>query len=217
MTRQVIELRKALVSEKDPQEWEALARALRSFYHREKIFPEALVLDQQLHARINNGVSATMLAETQLALNQNREAIKVLSALEPAKNNAATQALLGIARAREGQKEEARKIAEAYSLPEPAGLGLVYLAARLHAASGNADKALNLLKTTFEGVPPSRLETFKAVVKECPDFAGLAASSGFAQVLQTKSKVAESNCSGGTDCGSCPMRGKCPSSQGGNP
>ena len=39
--------------------------------------------------------------------------------------------------------------------------------------------------------------------------ADMTSSAAFAQVLQTKSKVPESKCSGGSSCSTCPMRGNC--------
>ena len=84
----------------------------------------------------------------------------------------------------------------------------------MHAVVGNHDEALRLLGRCFEAVTPSRLAGFKTHAAQSPEFAALASSGGFAKVLQTKSKVAESKCSGGSSCAGCPMRSKCPKSQG---
>jgi hypothetical protein len=154
-----------------------------------------------------------MLAETQLALDQNAAAVKTLS-LEPREATEMTQALLGIALARSGKAESAKQIAEKLLLPADAGPIVTYAAARLHAATGNPAKAVGLLTACFEAVAPSQLEGFKSHAKQCPEFAVIASNSDFARALETKSKVPESKCSGGSSCAGCPMSGKCPRSQG---
>jgi tetratricopeptide (TPR) repeat protein len=213
MVRRVISLRTRFESEQDPQQWEYLARALRAFYASERIYPEILALDQKLHARLNNAESAVMLAETQLSMEQNAEAVKTLSSLPAGQADAASRALLGIALARTGKRDETKQIAAAFALPEGAGPGLAYAAARLHGAAGDAAKALQLLKTCLEAVPASRQEGFQTHARTCPEFAAMASTADFAAALATPSKVHESKCSGGSSCAGCPMSGKCPKSQ----
>jgi len=213
LLRQAIEMRNRLGTEKDPQKWEYLARALHSFYTGQGIYPEALLLDRKIHARLDNASSAMMLAETALTMNLDAEATQTLASLAPNKSTPSTNALLGVALARQGNVERARKIADGVVLPENAGPGMTYSVARLHAAIGNSTRALQLLTRCFQSVPPSQLAGFKAHVRQSPEFAGLASDARFARVLQTKSKVPESKCSGGSQCAGCPMRGKCGKSQ----
>ena len=214
MVRQVLTLRAHLDTEKDDLRWEYIARGLHTFYLSQGLYDEALTLDKSMHARLNTALSAALLAETQLALNRNAEAVEVLAALDPPKQTAATRALHGLALARDGKRDEARRIAGTIEVSPGVGPGVIYTVARLSAAVGNADQALVLLRQCFESVAPSRLDVFKGHARKSPEFAGLAATPAFAQVLQTKSKVPESQCSGGTSCAGCPMRGKCPHSQG---
>ena len=103
LVRQVVELRKRLDAEQDPEQWENMARALRSFYLREGIYREALALDQKVHARLATAATARMLAETQLALDMNGEAAETLASLEPEKATPSTQGLLVVALARQGK------------------------------------------------------------------------------------------------------------------
>jgi thioredoxin-like negative regulator of GroEL len=191
-----------------------MARALRSFYVTERIYPELLKLDRAIHAKANSAQSAAFLAETQLAMDQNEAAVQTLSALEPGKTTEMAQLLLGIAMARSGKNDEAKQIAEKVNLPKDAGPGVAYTAARLHAATGDSAKAMALLKACFEQTLPSQLDGFKSHAKTCSEFAAVAASSEFAGVMKTKSKLPESKCSGGSSCAGCPMSGKCPKSQG---
>ncbi len=211
MVRQIVQLRKRLKTETDPRRWHYTADALRSFYVREKIYPEALAIDKKVYAKWQDAPSAVRLAETLLAMDRNAEAAEVLSQIDPDKATGATNALLGVALARDGKVDRAKVIARRVSLHENAGPGMAYSAARLYAATGDTDKALRSLARCFEAIPPSLLDGFKAHAKLCPDFADLASTAEFARVLQTKSKVAESKCSGGSKCAGCPMRGKCSS------
>ena len=214
LVRRVIVLRETLDRERDLQRWHRIAQALRSFYFDQGIYSEALSVDEKIHAKLNRTSSAAQLAETQLAMGKAADAAQVLAALNPQRTTAATQALLGIALARQGRVGEARKIAETTALPDKVGPGTLYSLARMHAIVGNHDEALGLLTLSFEAVPPSRLDDFKTHARQSPEFAGLASAEGFTRVFHTKSKVAESECSGGSSCAGCPMRGKCPKSQG---
>ena len=209
IVRRIIALRGELDAQQDASRWEYIARGLHAFYVNQGIYTEALTLDREIHARLDSASSGVMLAETQLALNLNAEAAEVLSALDTAKQTATTQALHALAIARQGKIEQAGRIAKRVSLAEDAEPGVSYYLARLHAAIGNGDEAIDLLTRCFESVAPSRLERFKVHVRQSPDFAELASTSAFAKVLQTESKVSESGCSGGSRCAGCPMRGKC--------
>jgi hypothetical protein len=52
IVRRVVDLRSRLDAEKKLQQWEYMARALRSFYVNERIYPELLKLDQAIHAKL---------------------------------------------------------------------------------------------------------------------------------------------------------------------
>jgi len=209
MVRQVIMLRRQLTAETDAARWEYMARGLHNFYVEYGLLGEALALDRKIHARLDNASSAVLLADTQLALDMNAEAAATLAGLSSAEQTAASESLHGLALARQGQLDEAAKIAAALTVPDEAGPGMTYRVARLHAAVGSDDQALALLTRSFESVAPSRLDAFKARARQVPEFVRLASTPAFEQVMQTKSKVAESKCSGGSRCSGCPMRGKC--------
>ena len=213
MVRRIVDLRGRLDAETKRQQWEYMARALRSFYVNERIYPELLKLDQAIHAKLKSAESASFLAETQLAMDQNAEAAQTLSALESDKATEMTQLLLGIALARSGKTDQAKHIAENVTLPKDAGPSVKYTAARLYAATGDSAKAMELLKACFEATLPSQLDGFKSHAKTCAEFAAIASTPEFVAVMKTESKVPESKCSGGSSCAGCPMRGKCPKSQ----
>jgi tetratricopeptide (TPR) repeat protein len=206
-------LRKRLATEQDAAQWENTARGLHTFYIAQGLYAEALPLDQKIHERLNTAYSAALLAETQLVLDRNADAVAVLAALDATKHTSGTRALHGLALSRQGKEAEAQEIAKSIELGTDSGPGVIYSVARLQAALGNADESLALLKQCFESVAPSQLDGYKKHARLSPEFAKLAATPVFARVLETKSKVAESPCSGGTRCSNCPMRGNCPSSR----
>jgi hypothetical protein len=214
MVRRVIAMRTQLEAEQDAARWEYIARGLHSFYVSEGLLDQALVVDQKMHAKLNTAASAKTLAETQLALNLNGEAAQTLAGLAASKHTAATRALQGLALSREGNTEQARQIAADIELAEEAGPGMVYSVARLNAAVGENDRALELLTRCFESLAPSRLPGFKDHAKMTPEFASLVSTAAFNQVLLTESKIAESKCSGGSRCATCPMRGNCGGGEG---
>ncbi len=212
MLRRIVQLRKSLDEEKEPNRWENVARALYSFYVSEKIYSEALPLGRQVHAKLNNEWSAVALAELQLALNLNDEAARTLAELGSEKSSPATRALLGIALMRGKQNDGAREIAKSVVLSKETDSQTVYAVARLSAAVGDSANALELLTRCLQSVPPSRQESFREHAKTSPEFAAMAATAEFAKALNAESKLPESKCSGGKSCAGCPMRGKCPSS-----
>jgi hypothetical protein len=214
IVRRAIALEQMLSQEEEAQRWLQVAQALRAFYVDKGLQTQALEVDTQIHARQNNGSSAIQLAETQLALNMNDAAEKVLRALGPQKATATSQALLAVAKSRQGKSAEARLIAQKTASPPESGPGTLYSMARMHAAVGNTQDSLLMLARCFEATPPSRLATLKSHAKQCPEFASMASSPSFRDVLQTESKIPESKCSAGSSCAGCPMRGKCPSARG---
>ncbi|MHC4399925.1 MAG: tetratricopeptide repeat protein [Planctomycetota bacterium] len=213
LVRRAIVLRDSLTRERDPGRWGAYAQALRAFYVGEGLYGQTLEIDEQIHARQNTTYSAMQLAETRLALDMNAEAAEVLSALGE-KATTASQALLGVARARQGKTDEARQIAESIAPPSESGPGTLYSLARVNAIVGRAEQSLSLLVRCYEATPPSKLDSLKAHAGQAPEFAKLASTAAFAQAQKTASKTAESKCSGGSSCAGCPMRGQCPSSGG---
>ncbi len=207
--RRVIQLREQLDADPESSRWAYYARGLRAFYISQGIYSEALALDKRIFARLKDAPSAAQLAETQLAMDLAGEAAETISALPADQATPVTQALLGIALARQDKMPQARKVAAGIEFPEEVGPRMIYTVARLQARIGDAEAATKLLARCLESTPPSLLEGYRAHAKECPDFEAIAATDSCAQALETKSAIAESKCSGGSGCSGCPMRGKC--------
>ncbi|MCP4594006.1 MAG: hypothetical protein GY842_25010 [bacterium] len=213
IVRRVIKMRKRIAAEANPSKWEATAQGLRVFYYEHGLHTEALALDQQSYAKTSTAASAARLAETQLELEKNADAVAVLSNLPEDQATPETRVLLGIALAREGDTDQARKIGQGCAPAGDWGPGTLYDLARLRALTGDQSDALKLLVRCFENTLPSRLNAFKDHVRKSKDLGTLVASADFAKVLETKSKVKESSCSSGSSCGKCPSRSKCSSTK----
>jgi tetratricopeptide (TPR) repeat protein len=211
LVRQVLLLHQAMETETDTQRWKQSAQALRTFYASRGMHKQALSVDEAVFARDKSANAAIQLAETRLALNDPSAAAEALSGLAPELVTPGARALLAIALARQGKQDEARQVAGQVTVSDDAGPGTLYLVARMHGAMGDDKASIPSLQRCFEAVPPSRLDDLKLHARTCPDFASLAATPAFAAALQTASKVAESACSGGSSCGSCPMRSQCAS------
>ncbi len=209
LVRRVIALRDRLDKEEDAELWVRMATSLHGFYHQRKVYSEALTLDQRIHARLNNGDSAAMLARTQLALSKDSAAASLLRDVQPDQVTPEIKALYGIALARQGQAEAASALAESVELPKDPDPQLLFDLACLRASVGDTKEALPLLQRSFELTPPSRLASAKTAARECPDLVTLKDGEAFAAVLETESQVKESGCSSGASCGKCPMQAKC--------
>jgi tetratricopeptide (TPR) repeat protein len=210
LVRRIVDLRKRMDVEKDPERWEYSARALHAFYMDQGLHEQGVVVARKIHEKAGTASTAVTLAETELALNNNAEAEKMLAALDKdGKSTPMTRTLWGVALARLGKAQEAKKLAQSVSLADDAGPQLAYSYARLSAVAGNTDAALAALQKCFQTLPPSRLENFKEHAKVCPEFSAIASTAGFAKAMETESQVAESKCSGGSGCAGCPNRAKC--------
>jgi len=209
LVRRVIALRERLTGEADAEAWGRIANSLYGFYQQRKIHGEALALAQRMHERLHSAETAVMLARAQLDLGQDAAATTTLKQLPETQVTPAAKALLGIALARQGRRDEAKAAAESLQLPEAPDAQLLFDAARLRARLGENESALDLLRRSLEQTPPSRLDAARIAARESPDLAPPTSSEAFAVVLKTESQVKESGCSGGASCAKCPSRATC--------
>jgi predicted Zn-dependent protease len=205
MLRQVLRTREQINREIDHAKWLGMARSLHTYYHANGIYGEALELDREVHRREGTSESAAMLAETLLAFGRPTEAVEVLRSVSKDKSTARTDVLLGLALARAGRLDEAKSLARE-ATADTAEPRVFFELACLRALTGDASGAFEALTGYFQQTPPDQLEAAKAEAKACSDFGTLTGNPGFAAALDTQSQVPQSTCSGGTDCGSCPMR-----------
>ena len=209
LVRRAVQLKESVAKETDAARWMQSAQALRAFFVSNGLHAQALPIDQEVFRRAKTADSAVLLAETLLAMDRQDAAAELLGGLDPAATTPATQALLSVSLARQGKLEEAQRIAQDLSGEAQKDPASLYLFARMQAVVGAQQLAVSLLTRCFESVPPSQLDNLKTHVRKCPDFQQIASTPAFAKALQVTSKVPESQCSGGTSCGNCPLRGNC--------
>lgn len=210
LVRRVIQVRGMFDKEKDPKQWAQFAQSLRSFYTDFDIYGEALALDTKRHAKLCTPGTAVDLAESQLELNKNAEAVKVLSSLGK-KNPPRAKLMLGIALARTGDLDGAKKIAKTNGIPITDDPKQILDAACLNALVGNTAMAADQLTLVFEKTPPGRLDRVKNYAKRRPDLAGLKGAQ-YEKVWLVASKVKAAGCGGCSKEGT----GACSSGSGGD-
>ncbi len=206
---QALKLEAEFKQQRDPKRWESAAQSLSLFYSSQGHHAQALPVDEALFARLKTADAAVQLAETLLAVENYARAVEVIRSLPDQQVSTASTALLSIALARQGDLSAARETVGRLRVERESDPFALYVAARAQAAIGQDAESLKTLVLCYEAVPPSRLAALKSHTRQCSEFAGLAATAGFAQALQTQSKAPESKCSGGSSCATCPMRGNC--------
>lgn len=209
IVQRVLTMRQSLDLQTEDEKWLNTARALHTFYYENGIHDQALALATKAHTRLNTTETAVMLARSRLALGMNSEAAEGLRGITEAKVNAEVRALLGIALARQGQKDQAKKLLKSTREATSDNLQYEFDLARLHTLLGDHKEALTALVRCFENTPPSALDTMKERARTSEDLKPLQDKSGYKKALETQSKVTESKCSKGPDCGKCPLQKKC--------
>ena len=206
LLRRVIQYRAQLNVETDAEAWQQIARGLYSFYCDQKLYGEAVPLARAMFEKAKSAESAGLLADALLATGKNDDATVLLVALKPDESSPHTTALRGVALARTGQLDDAKTVAAQLEIPKDCDADLCYDAARLYALVGQTDKAIEMLKCSFETTPADRLDSAKAVVKQSIDLAKLTGTPAFAKVMETESKA--SGCGSKAACAKCPLKDK---------
>ncbi|MBP7934148.1 MAG: hypothetical protein KA354_05810 [Phycisphaerae bacterium] len=209
--KRVITLRDGLAKEKNPEKWELTARSLRNFYHMHKLYGEALPLDREMHAKADTADSAIGLAETLLAMDKSADAEKLLGGLGAKLITNHTRILQGVALARQEKMDQAKELLKGVRLAkeEETNPNVLFDLATLKSMTGDTAGGLAAIAACFENVPPSQSDAVKKYAKDCKDLSAVTASADFASALKVESKVKESKCSGGGNCGSCKSAGSC--------
>ncbi len=206
--KNVIQIRSRLEQEQDTQKWVYMAVSLRTFYMQNKIYAEALKISQQIYDKSPTPSAMFMLGEAQLSCAQYTQAKEFLS--QAKEDSPMLQVLLGVASAKAKDNAKANAIAENLrKVSDISNPQFFYHAAVLEVLLGNSELALNFLGQALEKTLPSRLPAMQKAILEHPDLQSIQNIPRFTQVLQTQSKVAESGCSAGSSCGSCPRRSGC--------
>jgi tetratricopeptide (TPR) repeat protein len=209
LVKRVKALRGYVDANEPSPKWEQMVLSLHSFYLAHNMAGEALTLSRMAFKKRDSALNASLLAESLLDLKKNEDAYKLLANLDKEKLDERNTLYLGISLARLGRLDEARGIRDGLKITRRAGPGTLYDSARLNTLVGDHAKALDQLTRMLEKTPPSQLHLNRKFVTACADFAALRSLEGYGAVLSTRSKVAESGCSAGAGCGSCPSRSSC--------
>jgi hypothetical protein len=209
--RQVIAMQMQLDRQPHAANWNATAQRVRTYYEQKGINSLLLDLDRNIYTRSSSIDNAVRLGESLLANDKIDEAVNLLSTLPT--NSLLVQAVLGLALLKYGNEDSARQLAGILSgergtpmMTHPIRLRL----ARLEAGLGEKERAIATLTTLFAQLPPSHQIVVRKFCKKAPEFAELQSDVAFIAALQTVSRVPESACSGGSSCGTCPVRAQCP-------
>ncbi|MFH0945491.1 MAG: hypothetical protein V2A76_09875 [Planctomycetota bacterium] len=209
LVKRMIAMREAIESEQDAEKWASTANALKNFYYKNHLYGELEKIAREMHSRKNTVGSATLLVDALLILERNAEAVEVLAPFSDEEMGDHVKILKGIALGRLKKVDEAKALAGEIDVPEGSSPRFMYDVARLKVLCGDVDGGMATLTTAIESTAPMASASFKDFVKNTPEFAALPADANFEMVLKTKSKVKESACSSGGDCGSCPSKGGC--------
>lgn len=210
IVKRVVALRERLGEIEESEEWLSLATALRTFYVDHQIHGEALPLDRRIFELRRDAAAAAALARTELALGRDTEAMDLLARLSHEQSSSETRVLLALVHARQGELDAARNLGATPAAKDASPEELIDRA-RLHALLGEEAGALECVKLALQATPPGRVDSARASIRACGDFARLNGSEAFASALETESKIKASDCSSGTSCGKCPSRSKCSS------
>ncbi len=207
--KRVVAQRKALDAPKQHPKWEGIAMSLHAYYLREGLPAEAVALGRRGVKVLKNGAAEARLAEGLLEAGRHDQVMTLLAAPATWKRAERHVIFHGIALVRAGQVDKATALAKTLKLPAKADPRLLRDGARLHAVLGNETAAAALLVRAFETTPVANLPAFKKQVRTHADFGPVLAGPAMTKAMTTASKLKPTSCSGGTDCGSCPSRGKC--------
>lgn len=193
----------------DQQRWVQIAGALRTFYYDYQIYDEAMKLDQKVYETLATPAAAVALAETMLVTDHDSDALGLLTKQDPKELDAHGASLLAVALARGEKDEAARRCLASIKVTNDADPRTLYYLAAANARLDQPVPAGAWLTKAFEMTPPSRLEWMKDFADQSEDFKAMRPTAGFRKVMLTKSKIAESGCSGGSSCGSCASASSC--------
>jgi tetratricopeptide (TPR) repeat protein len=209
LVRRIVKTRNVMETEANLAKWKQYAEGLRNFYYTYRLWDQAYELDKQLFAKESTDENRLLLVESMVAAGKNKEALAELDKLAQEKVDTEAKLYRAMALGSSGEKEAAAAIMKDIKIADDAPNGMRYYASRASMVIGDKEHAYEYLRKTLEAIPPSAIENFRVSVKTAPEFAQVAGSDEFAAVLSTESKISESSCSGGSDCGSCRLSTSC--------
>lgn len=212
LLRSVGKMQAAMGTEPVAEKWQGYAEAVRNYLYGKGFYQAALTVDTAGYEKFNDVSHGSKKLETLLMLNKNDEAATLAQGLEATETSTRLATLKPVALARAGQVTQAVAAVEKLTINADKDPYALFDLARISQAAGKQDEAYSYLKLFLEHTVPSEMATSRNMINLCEDFSALHDQEAYVTVLATESKVEQSDCSGGSSCGSCSLKGKCSSS-----
>lgn len=206
--QRIMKIRADLKGEQDAETWRRMAAAVYDYLRLNDVDTEALKVARMMYEKSPDADTTARLADALLDLDQSAEALEICAKLPADQQSVETRIGYGIALARVDRVEEAKAIAATIELPKDCGPRICYDAARLYARVGDKERAIDMLRCSFECTPPDGLRDAVVAAKACSDFAALVPTPEFRTVSETQSKVS-AGCGSKAGCGGCPKSKAC--------
>ncbi len=189
---------KAVVQESNPEVLDKLARPLRLFYLRAKLYNEAEKLDRLVFEKKPDNVSAIRLAETYLTEKKNREAADLLASRTLTEQDSLAKLYAALAHARLGDTENAKKYLGQVTFDKLTPRELLN-SVQVNAALGDAAAAAAGVKKIIENAPAKETKMLRKYFQS-EDFVKVSSSEAYKAALTAEGKQTDS-------CAGCPNKG----------
>jgi hypothetical protein len=211
--QRVTKMQSLLKTETNPEKWQSYAKAIRGYFYSKGYYSVSLPIDIEAAGKFNTGEYAANALETLLLTGKNDEAAKFAADKKPADKTVRYQTLALVSEAYTGKTKEAVENLQTVKIDPKADYESYFDYARIYNAANDKEKTLSNLKVFLESTPPTEMPSAREMIIRSGGFASLSGSDDFKKVLATESKVVQSGCTGGSSCGSCKLKDKCPSNK----
>lgn len=216
LARSVAKMEAAMAKEPVAAKWKGYAEAVRTYLYGKGCYQAALAVDQAAWEKFKNAATGVLKIETLLLIGQEAQAKEVAATVtkaEPETVPARWQTLQPVLLAHTNQVDQALAAVADITIDPKQDPTCLFDLARIYKAANKTDEALGTLRLFLEHTIPTEMATSRNMIALCADFQDLKDQDAFKTVLATESKIAQSDCTGGSSCSSCSLRGKCSSSQ----
>jgi hypothetical protein len=211
--QRVAKMQSLLKTETNAEKWKSYAKAIRGYFYSKGYYSASLPIDMEAANKFNSGEYAANALETLLLTGKKDEAAKFSSDKKPADKTVRYQTLALVSEAYAGKTKETMENLQTVKIDPKVDYESYFDYARIYNAANDKEKTFSNLKAFLESTPPTEMPSAHEMITRSADFASLSGSEDFNKVLATESKVVQSGCTGGSSCGSCKLKDKCPSNK----
>ena len=189
-------------------------QAVRAYYYSKGFYSESMKLDEMAMKLVPGQQQTLNYLESVVVVNPDDASDTVSSICADSADEASEYELFNLLmKSRNaGSSDLTSEIDKITVDPEANPAGFVYLAC-IYKNAGDETKAYEMVQKALEHTVPSEINGTRILASSMKEFKDDVNSDKFAAVLKTESKVAQSGCTGGSSCGSCSLKGKCPSTK----